>query len=367
VYIKRVKLKNFRCFADRQFEFGDQLTLIEGNNGSGKTSLLEALYYGCYLQSFRTSTSKELIYHDQDYFFNLLEVNLDNFSALDQIQIGYSLHDGKIVKLNEKPILSYKELISCYRIISLTTDDLHLVQGSPEGRREFLNYSLLLEDPSLLVHFKQYKHVLAQRNSLLLNWHLSQQSTSFHDQLLVWTKKVWEISQLIQKKRCEYLVHLQNEVSKLLIKFFPQEDEFSINFSYHAKNQNGEENFDDFWFSYKKKIQQQELQWKRSLFGVHLDDFSIIFQSKKARAFASRGQQKLLLFLIKVAQLELIGASGKPGVFLVDDFLTDLDALKIERAFSMVMNLKAQIIMTSPLANHYTRNFQGSNYCLIEL
>lgn len=367
MYIKRVKLKNFRCFADRQFEFGDQLTLIQGDNGSGKTSLLEALYYGCYLRSFRTNTSRDLIYHDQDYFFNLLDISVDPFMGSDQIQIGYSLKDGKLVKMNEKPIQSYKELISSYRIVSLTTDDLNLVQGSPEERRDFLNYSLLLEDPGLLPFFKQYKHVLAQRNSLLLNMNQGKQTVSFLEQLEIWTRKIWEMSQIIKKKRCDYLALLQDQVAKLLGDFFSQADEISIHFNYQVKNQEESQLFEDFWSFFQKKIKHQEFLWKRTLFGLHLDDFSIVFQSKKARAFASRGQQKLLVFLIKIAQLELIGKSGKAGIFLVDDFLTDFDDCKVRQALTLVSQLHAQVIMTSPLLNHYTKNISEENMFLIEL
>src|SRR5579872_1217840 len=143
VFIKRVVLKNFRCFKNYVLDLHERVILLEGANGVGKTSFLEALYYACYLRSFRSHSPKELVTFGQNGFFMQIEVanNLYNHEFFHDIQIGFS-QTKKLVKVDQKTISSYKELMRIYRVISLTEDDLELIKGSPQVRRTFMDQAL---------------------------------------------------------------------------------------------------------------------------------------------------------------------------------------------------------------------------------
>src|SRR5690349_8885573 len=147
--VTHIQIKDFRCFESLTLSFEGPIILIEGDNGSGKTSLLEALYYGCYLRSFRTSSPKELIRFGSNSFFVKMAVrnqlNAQTFGH--DIQVGFS-RGKRVVKVDQKPIASYKELMDHYRIISLTDDDMQLVKGAPQERRSFIDQAVLLNDPA---------------------------------------------------------------------------------------------------------------------------------------------------------------------------------------------------------------------------
>ena len=349
MFINKIKLQNFRCFQDREFDFESNFVIIEGHNGSGKTSLLEAIHYCCYLRSFRTRLNKELVDFDKDHFF--LQTN---FSEKDgnnnQIQIGFSGQDGKLVKFNQSQIVSYKDIISRYRIISVTEEDLQLIGGAPEIRRSFLDQSLFLLDSNFVLNLRKYKQILEQRNSFLVKNSERRIDSNLEKELFTWTKQLWEQGDLIRKARISFLQEVEKETNKLLKKYFSDLNEITVKLKYQAKNINVLHDFEKFWEKYlTEEMSEKELRWRRSLFGIHIDDFTISFQNKKARNFASRGQQKLVLFLLKIVQLQKLQKEGEPGCLLLDDFLTDFDDQRMSQVLSLLKDLQCQIFLTCPL------------------
>jgi DNA replication and repair protein RecF len=352
VYIRKLKLRNFRCFSEKEFEFNENFVVIKGQNGSGKSSLLEALHYCCYLRSFRTHLNRELIKLDASCFF--IEIDVESDGIISQIQAGYSDDLGKVVKHNQKPISSYRELISQYRAVSVCADDIVLVSGAPEFRRDLMNYSTLLLTPDLYPALKRYNQILEQRNSLLkqIKFNPGLASTN-NDELLIWSEKLWVETVNLQKIRVNYLNLLERNVNKLLMDYFDAtEPGLQVKFSYVRKNNAKDfDLFDDFWQEFSAKDSRQlENTFGRSFYGAHLDDFLITFYGKRAKIYASRGQQKLIVFLLKIAQMDCMAAAGTPGVLLLDDFLTDFDHQNLKRGINILRDKKFQIFVTSPIS-----------------
>jgi DNA replication and repair protein RecF len=132
VIIQELRLNNFRCFDERVIPFDKRIIIIEGPNGSGKSSILEALHYCCYLRSFRTHLNRELVQIGKDYFFITISCFQESAGLADTINVGFSEENGKLVKWNQKPVLSYKELLGHFKVVSLAAEDLVLVHGGPE-------------------------------------------------------------------------------------------------------------------------------------------------------------------------------------------------------------------------------------------
>lgn len=348
--INNLRLKNFRCFSTLDLSFDNKFVVLEGDNGTGKSTILEALHYACYLKSFRTRLKKELVNFEQDHFFLQVDFEEEFDLSKNQIQIGFSKNDTKSVKFNQKQVISYKDIISRYKVISLAEDDLQLVVGAPEFRRSYLNQSLFLLNPEILILLKEYKKILDQRNRFIAINSQSKIVGTKKNELFSWTEQLWSRTYLLQNQRVEFLKKVENKVNLFLDQYFSSMDsKISIELIYSKKNFK-QDSFDEFWKFYEKDLIHKEQRWQRTLFGFHLDDFTINFKNKRARFFASRGQQKLVLFLLKVVQLLEI-QENEPGVLLLDDFLTDFDINKLMGAIFLLKDQNFQFFITSPITD----------------
>ncbi len=333
-----IQLKNFRCFKQYSLDIDSSYVLLEGANGVGKTSILEALYYTCYLRSFRTHSPKELISFGKEEFF--VKVLLDNEQHVSHtIQIGFS-HNKRLVKVDQRPINSYKDLMAHYRVVSVSESDLGLVQASPQHRRLFMDQVAILLDPTYAQQLKTYRQIVDQRNALLQHRPVNQ------DTYTILSAQLWDRAHVIQQERNKLLDRIAKRVNarakKCMVNIEP------IHFLYCPKR-SLEQSFEAFQEKYRN-LQEQEMRFGRTLFGPHLDDISIIFEGQQSRLFASRGQQKLIVMLIKMAQLELLLEAGIPGICLLDDFMTDFDPDRAEALLESLKNLGTQLIFTTPVA-----------------
>lgn len=337
-----IQLKDFRCFEQMTIDLDSSIVLICGSNGTGKTSLLEALYYGCYLRSFRTHTSRDLVALGKESFFvKFLIRDTTEYDVVDHtIQIGFS-HNKRLVKVDNKTTVSYKDLLSYYRVVSLTEDDLKVIQDGPEERRSFLDSALLLNDTSFVSKMREYRVVLDNRNALF------QKNSIDKDAYFVWTKKLWEHTVGIQAMRTQFLSLLAVEINSMLHEYI--DPEISLTLVYQAKK-NSDLSFEDFLHKNSSidELMRQEIYFKRSLFGAHIDDFTVSLEGKKSRAYASRGQQKMIVLLIKIAQIKQQVLKNGPIIFLLDDFMTDFDVDRGKALLQVLFKLNCQLIFTSP-------------------
>ncbi len=338
--INQVHLKHFRCFSEETVDLGKPLILIEGQNGSGKTSFLEALYYACYLHSFRASATKEMIQEGNNSFFLRLAIAHQEFgeTITDELQVGFS-REKRIVKINQKTVASHKELIGLYRVMSITEDDISLITGSPQLRRTFIDQSIALIDGSYTDQLKHFKQIIEQRNALLERRSYSQ------DMYQILTAQLWAATVQIQERRKQLLVELQDQVNTLVVDYLGTERMLGLQYQPKRLPTDSVSSFLDT----HSELPSQEQRYGRSLFGAHLDDIEVVFYERKSKIFASRGQQKLLVVLLKIAQLQLLISRFPGAVLLLDDFMTDFDQERLGRLLAMLNSMDVQLIFTSPV------------------
>ena len=336
-YITQIHVKNFRCFTQYSCTVDNPILIIEGINGVGKTSLLEALYYTCYLRSFRTHSPKELIRFGQHEFFIKTEITEPETLISHAIQVGFS-HNKRVVKVDKKSISSFKELMYFYKVISLTEDDLDLIKGAPQIRRSFMDQVLLLTNPDFAEQLRTHRQIVDQRNALLQHHAINKET--YH----ILSEQLWESTQKIQSERQHTMGTIQEQLGPLLCELGI---EGKLIFTYRSPR-TLQDSFAEF-VDYYADLLEQERRFKRSLFGAHLDDLSILFNGKRSKEFASRGQQKLIVLLIKMAQARQMVMAGGPLILLLDDFMTDFDHIRSGQLVDLLLQLNSQIIFTTPL------------------
>jgi DNA replication and repair protein RecF len=336
LFVRSLEVKQFRCFAQQRISFDKQMTIIEGPNGSGKTSLLEALHYMCYVRSFRTHLPKDLASFGNSLFYVAADVDIRTEEEMlsRHISIGFS-GVRRIVKIDQRVVNSYRDLMGTFRVVTITEDDLELVQGGPEQRRSFLDQVSILLNPSAIDLLRSLREVATQRNALLQQQNLD---TSLHK---IWTKQLYTLSQRVQEQRSSLIKELNRELEELSIPFGLEQG--SLSSEYMPKKSC----FDDNWEKVLS-LADGERRLGRSLFGAHLDDVAFVLHGQNAKHFASRGQQKLIVMLLKIAQMRILVRTLGSAIFLLDDFLTDFDDQRVAILIELLSSLGQQCIFTSP-------------------
>lgn len=333
----KLELKNFRCFKQYSIDVTQRIVFIEGGNGVGKTSLLEALHYLCYMRSFRAHSPKDLVQFGCETFFIKALFAAKNTLEECEIQVGFS-GKKKLVKINQKAIDSYKELLEHYRIITVQEHDLDLIGGGPDQRRAFVDHTLMLEDADFLILSRQIKNIVEQRSALL-----ARPGSHNYDEYLLWTEQLWQKTCEVQKHRREMLHKIEARVQELVCLLAT---DTNISLVYQSKK-DSKRTFQEFLAAYPD-LHEQERRMGYTLFGAHLDDMGILLQDRKSKLFASRGQQKLIVLLLKMAQLSVLSLRGVSPLFLLDDFMTDFDEKIAKKLIEMLLGLDNQLIFTAP-------------------
>lgn len=320
--IEYVNLRNFRNHEDKKFNLKEKV-FIKGDNGVGKTSILEAIYFGSLLKSHRTNDDTALIMNDKPY----AKIEIKTNKNLYELVI---LKDRKHLSIDKVQIRKMSEFIGGYKVIIFSPEDLELIKGTPKVRRKFLDIEMFQINQDYLLTLNTYKNVLNQRNGLLKRLTLTDDLTFLH----ILTKKLVEEASVIIEKRESFINEL-NKAFKRRFKSLNNLDEVEVVYKENVPLNELERTF-------KGNIEKDVLS-KITNLGPHRDDFLILFNGALAKDFASQGEQRLITIALKLAIIDLI--KEKDIIILLDDILSELDyekVLKIESLF----NLGNQIIIT---------------------
>jgi DNA replication and repair protein RecF len=336
VIVQKIALTNFRNFSDWQHEITHSTVFVIGSNGSGKTAVCEALYYGCFARSFKTHTPRELIQFGAAYATIVL-----TFEGRQGPGVFHAGMDGtkKIIKINEKQVTTARQLMTMLPVVIFSEFDMNVVTGGPRERRTFIDQYLLLSNPDYVHALHTLGKIVDQRNALL-------QKSGIRDQaFLHWSRVLWQHSCTIQEQRRNALANLMNSVNELT-----KDAPFSwhITASYQPREELGTD-FDVFWRENQALFLLEERQ-RKTLFGAHVDDSIFFLNDRPARLFSSRGQQKLLVFLLKCAVIQLLKETGEPPLFILDDIMVDFDDQRIIFVANILKHLGCQLFITSTMA-----------------
>ncbi len=340
MFLQELQLNQFRCFTDKKLSFFAPITLITGNNGVGKTSIVEAIYYLSYFKSFRSHIVSDLVYAGSASFFLKGNFSIEKLAEQHSIQVGFSTN-RKSIKFDQKPVTSHKEILSLFPVVTLIEDDIDLIKGSPLARRAFIDQAVLLKHPEVLEVYREFKQILQQRNAFLEKYYQSVNNVEFE----IWTQKLLAVTQQIQNLRQNMMTRLEVIVNQLILQFFDGIYEVSI--IYEPKVINLQDTDDVLWFKICQ-LKEQEKWAKRSLFGAHLDDLIFQIKGKKARIFASRGQQKLISLLCKISLIMIERDDQIKSLLVIDDFISDFDKTRLVNLINFLISCQNQIIITAP-------------------
>jgi len=362
--IKKLLLANFRNFEKREFEFSSQTTLIVGRNASGKTNLLEAVYLLARGHSFRGGRNEEMINY-QSQIANIkssafapstpsitfmvstvepLRINPLRASADKQIlseeRLEIILTRGEVsgIKTAKKKYLvngvgkRAMDFVGLLRVVIFKPEDLEIVINSPSTRRDYLDSVLEQTDREYLRASLSYKKGLRQRNKLLEQIRERQRD---HSSLFFWDKLLVENGRTITAKRSEFIEFINR-----------QPDYF----------EDLEVEYDQSIISPERleKYREAEVAAGMTLVGPHRDDFRINARSdlqdrkRNISVYGSRGEQRLAVFCLKLAELEFFAQKTKERpILLLDDIFSELDETNRQRLLEVIPKQQTLITATN--------------------
>ena len=302
--------------------------MIWGENGSGKTSLLEAIYILSLGKSFKTHKQSSIIKKGHSSY--VLKGDFSYGEITNSIAIQTNKNSKKTIKINGKTIKSRKEIIGKNNVVVLSPEDQVITKGGPKERRLFFDRLFSIVNIDYLNTLQEFNRALKQRNALIFNSkQINEKSFSpWEEKLSVSAVKLWEI-----RKKCflDFLKSLNNVVSEY-------QKDITLNVLYMEKVYTKEE------FQTKlKQTRERDCLLGTTSYGPHRDNIKIFWSEKDIREYGSQGEHKISLILLKLAEINLIKQkTGKHPTILLDDVFAKLDLNRSKKLVSYLNSIKTE-------------------------
>ena len=340
--LKSLNLINFRNYEEATIEFSPGINILVGNNGSGKTNILEGIYVLSLTKSNRYGKDEDLININANNLSITGEVVYDDYIKEYQVLMDKFTKRVYINHFQVKKIANY---ISNFCITSFLPNDIEIIKGSPSIRRNLLNIQIGQLYNHYLKYVNEYNSLLKIRNEYLKRLYIN----SFADfkYLEVINQKMLDASLKIYYFRFFYLENINNILPSIYRKLSGKSSLKIEYFNNIGLSSYDEEQIKEILISKWKKNLNKEMQQGMTLTGLHRDDLIFLVDSKDARTFASQGQQRLIVIAYKIAELLVFKKiKGEYPVLLLDDVFSEID---IKRRNNIIKYLKQdmQVIITT--------------------
>ncbi|MCS6818703.1 MAG: DNA replication and repair protein RecF [Chitinophagales bacterium] len=336
MFLKQIKLVNFRNHAESNFRFNNKITCVVGNNGVGKTNLLDAIYYLCLTKSYLYPDDKLNVRYGCDFF--RLEGTFNHNDEILHVVCKYVSGRKKEFSCNNTIYVKLSDHIGRIPCIMICPADGEIITGGSEERRKAIDITLSQTDTNYLNALMQYNKILAQRNAALKNY--VESGKKDFSLIEIYSNQLIAPSNYIYQKRKEVFTGL-SEIFK--------ETYYSISGSSERVNIDYKSQLHDSDLqSLLIRNRQKDIELQRTESGIHKDDFDMMLENYPVKRFGSQGQQKSFLLAFKLSLYHYISVekSIKP-ILLVDDVFDKLDKQRSQRLIDYFSNDRmGQIFLT---------------------
>ncbi len=327
MFLKQLTLHNFKNHLENKSVFSEHCNCILGENGSGKTSLIDAIYFLSLTKSSLSNQEALCINHNEEYFM----IAGDFYKNSKQKEVICSLQRGqrKTILIDKKPIERIADHIGNYPVVLMAPHDTDIVRDSAEARRKFFDGVISQIDAVYFQNLLQHNRLLLQRNSLLKQF---AERNYFDKPLLeVYSEPLLEKALIINQVRKEFAEKFMPIFQKNYAQL--SENREIVNIFYESEVDENE--YQEIF----RKNYKADIAANRTLKGVHKDDYIFEINGFTLRKFGSQGQQKAFAMALKLAQFELITIEKqeKP-ILLMDDIFDKLDDRRIQMLIEMIEN-----------------------------
>ena len=326
MHLNHLSLVNFKNCAESSFDFSNRVNCFLGNNGEGKTNLLDAIYYLSNCKSYFNSIDSQNVKFNEPFFVLQGRFELED-QKLEEIYCGVKIGQKKIVKKNKKQYKRLAEHVGLLPVVLITPYDSNLILDGSDIRRKFMDIIISQFDRAYLESLIHYNKLLAQRNALLKQF---AESGNFQkDALDIWDFQLVEKGEIIHQKRKDFLEEFIPVFNHFYEDISNKSEEVGLNYSSLL-------NEDEFALLLENNIVKDRKSTYTSV-GIHKDDLEFTIAGYPLKKFGSQGQQKSFLIALKLSKFNYIKSKkGFSPILLLDDIFDKLDETRVNFLLGLI-------------------------------
>ncbi len=363
MYIRQLKLRDFRSWPECHVELKPGITLFIGRNGFGKTNIIEAIGYIAHLGSHRVSTDAPLVRQGRQSA--RVSVTAINQGRELSAHLLIKAQGANQAQINRTRLKTPREVLGVVKTVLFCPEDLALIRGEPTERRRYLDNILTSRKPRLAGVKADYDKVLRQRSSLLKTASAALRKGYGHDDGTLSTLDVWDAqlsqlgAELIQARR-ELVAELQPEVSESYAGIAPESRPARISYRSTVP-----ELSDDLavieasMLAELGNLRKKEIERGQTLVGPHRDDLEIYLGDAPTKGFASHGETWSMVLALRLAEFNLLRSDGTDPVLILDDVFAELDAKRRKRLVELTTGVE-QVLITAAVDGDLPDNLAES-------
>ena len=335
--VKSLGIRNFRNHLLGEYEFGDGLNIITGPNASGKTNIVEAIYYLSLARSFRGVEDADIINHKSEVS------QIDAVVYEGQIKRNIRIlitKKGRSVLVNGKKVSRLSELSKCVNVLLFEPKDVMLFRGSPKERRNFLDINLSKQFPIYLEYISRYEKALKQRNEILKSGNIDKNLLDASTETLVkYAGPIINYRAMFVKDINDILIKITNALTgvrdKIEIVYRP-----FVNMS---------SDYQSVALEAFNRSLESDLRHKATSIGIHREDISVSLNGKEIGTYGSQGENRLVALALKLSPYFMITDRGKKPVVVLDDVMSELDPKHREQLIKFLRKFEQVFITDTKL------------------
>lgn len=331
MYIKEIKLNNFRNYKQLDLNLNKNINIIYGNNAQGKTNILESIFLCSFGKSFRTTKEKEMIMFNENNLIVEIFYQKKDRDGKIKIEIG----EKKQIYLNGVKIKKLSELLGNINIVIFTPDDINILKDGPANRRRFLDMMIGQLRPNYVYNLNMYIKTIEQRNNYLRQ---IREENKPEEMLEIWDEKLADYGEKIFNYRNEFIEKISKKINKIHGEITDDKEKLKIEYVSNCENK-------EDYLKLLKERRKLDIIKGFTTKGIHRDDFMIYINDKEVSTYGSQGQNRTVILSLKLSELNVVYEEiGEYPILLLDDFMSELDE---ERRKNFLNNIKnTQVILT---------------------
>jgi|SRR5690625_2780784 len=359
MHLQSLSLINYKNFEQENFQFDPKINCLVGENGIGKTNVLDSIYHLAYGKSYFNPINLQNINHQANFF--VIDGKFIKNDKTEDIIVSVKKGQKKIIKRNGKTYERLREHIGLIPVVIISPADRDLITEGSEVRRKFMDGIISQSHPEYLQALLRYNQALAQRNALLK--YFAANNTFNRDNLEIYDSEMTYHGTIIHQLRKEFVKAFSPIFKKRYAEISNDKEE--VNLEYKSQL------FETDWKNLLEKSLQRDMVLQYSRKGVHRDDLQMKIKDFPVKQFGSQGQQKSFLIALKLAQYDFIKEelSTKP-ILLLDDIFDKLDEKRVAQLISLVTKNDLGQLFISDTHRERTENVvkaSSDSYKMIEL